>query len=609
MWTLQVVQQSGVYAGNATVSEKVVWPLLVRAIRFYQHFWIENSTVVSLPPTFSPEYPGAAAPNANYDLALLRWGFKTALQLNTQFKFHHEDETMWRRVSAKLVSPSLDTEGRFSIYEGVPYAVPHRHFSHMLTMWPLRDLPQLTEEKSAASLDLWSSLKELDSLFGSGTAASMNADLGRHADALDNLTFFARTRVVGSGWYGEGAGYTTVCNEATYMAAYALADWLLQSHNTSTLAGPGLNGAPVKILELFRGTPNRVLLNGTAYDAAPASIATGSFYQLAAEGGFLVSAVRERVVAQGSPESATVYKARTSFVAVESTIGGPCVLRLPTDFDGVLRAHPPTVSLKELGDGTVLLGIGKGESVAVWAGSTTPPPFVVAAKDGCSRQRNFWGGGVVAEPERRSQPPSPPTPPVPPADAKNETMLRPCAFIAGLPVPSQRWNFSGGVLELQDGSRRCLAVADCIGASGAAVLRPCLHFGSKQADAVTAVLPVGCQAPWMEADAWPRSHGHSPPPHPGSCASAASQRWSVGPQPTLLKSGGAGGQCLQIKGGQHPSAGNIQLGACKADCNTMWQYNASSGALTCLSKDPCVQAPAVGFCLADAGSPVGSPSL
>lgn len=516
---------------------------------------------------------------------------------------------MWRRVSAKLVSPSLDTEGRFSIYEGVPYAVPHRHFSHMLTMWPLRDLPQLTEEKSAASLDLWSSLKELDSLFGSGTAASMNADLGRHADALDNLTFFARTRVVGSGWYGEGAGYTTVCNEATYMAAYALADWLLQSHNTSTLAGPGLNGAPVKILELFRGTPNRVLLNGTAYDAAPASIATGSFYQLAAEGGFLVSAVRERVVAQGSPESATVYKARTSFVAVESTIGGPCVLRLPTDFDGVLRAHPPTVSLKELGDGTVLLGIGKGESVAVWAGSTTPPPFVVAAKDGCSRQRNFWGGGVVAEPERRSQPPSPPTPPVPPADAKNETMLRPCAFIAGLPVPSQRWNFSGGVLELQDGSRRCLAVADCIGASGAAVLRPCLHFGSKQADAVTAVLPVGCQAPWMEADAWPRSHGHSPPPHPGSCASAASQRWSVGPQPTLLKSGGAGGQCLQIKGGQHPSAGNIQLGACKADCNTMWQYNASSGALTCLSKDPCVQAPAVGFCLADAGSPVGSPSL
>ena len=53
----------------------------------------------------------------------------------------------------------------------------------------------------------------------------------------------------------------------------------------------------------------------------------------------------------------------------------------------------------------------------------------------------------------------------------------------------------------------------------------------------------------------------------------------------------------------------MQLGTCKADCNTIWQYNASSGALTCLSKPPCVQAPAVGFCLADAGAPVDSPSL
>ena len=143
-----------------------------------------------------------------------------------------------------------------------------------------------------------------------------------HADALDNLTFFARTRVVGSGWYGEGGGFTTVCNEATFMAAYAMADWLLQSHSTSTLAGAGLGGAPVKILELFRGAPDEVPLDGSAYDAAPAAIATGSFYRLAAEGGFLVSAVRERVATRLGPEAAdTVYRARTVFVAVESTIG------------------------------------------------------------------------------------------------------------------------------------------------------------------------------------------------------------------------------------------------------------------------------------------------
>ena len=63
----------------------MVWPLLVRAVRFYQHFWLENATAVSLPPTFSPEYEAVPGPNANYDLALLRWGLRTALQLNAQF--------------------------------------------------------------------------------------------------------------------------------------------------------------------------------------------------------------------------------------------------------------------------------------------------------------------------------------------------------------------------------------------------------------------------------------------------------------------------------------------------------------------------------------------
>ena len=603
LWTLQVVQQSGVYAGNSTVATGVVWPLLVRAVRFYQHFWIENATAVSLPPTFSPEYGHAAAPNANYDLALLRWGLKTALQLNTQFKFHHEDEAMWQRVAAKLVGPSLDSEGRLAIYEGVPLAQAHRHFSHMLTMWPLRDLPQLTPEKSAASLDLWSSMKELDSLFGSGTAASMNADLGRHADALDNMTFFARTRVVGSGWYGEGAGFTTVCNEATYMAAYALADWLLQSHNTSTLAGPGLNGAPVKILELFRGTPDEVPLDGAAYDAAPASIATGSFYRLAAEGGFVVSAARERVASAGS-EVSVVYKARTSFVAVESTIGGPCVLRIPADFRGTLRAHPPTVSLKELGDGTVQLGIGKGESVAVWAGSATPPPFVVAAKDGCSSQRNFWGGSVVAEPESRLPVP------VPSADVKNKTVLKPCVFDGGMLTQSQRWRFSGGVFELQDGSGRCLAVDDCNGASGAAaVLRSCLHL-QNEADAAVVALPIGCQAPWTDADSWPRGHGNGPqPPQPhGACTSAASQRWSFTPSASVSWSDGiqsnASGACLEIYGGQDPS--HIALDGCETrSCNVVWRYNSSSGAIESLTKAPCVNAS--GWCLTDAGAVADEP--
>ena len=162
LWTLHVVHQSGIYQGNASVATDVVWPLLTRAIRFYTHFMQENATHITLPPTFSPEYPGPAGPNANYDLSLLRWGVKTALQLAEQHKLAAPDKPIWERIRDKLIGPSLDKQGRFAIYEGTPYAKPHRHFSHLLPLWPLRELSNLSDPaertRAVESVDLWSSL-------------------------------------------------------------------------------------------------------------------------------------------------------------------------------------------------------------------------------------------------------------------------------------------------------------------------------------------------------------------------------------------------------------------------------------------------------------------
>ena len=521
LWTLHVLHQSGLYQGNSTVSTDVVWPLLVRAIRFYTHFMIENASHITLPPTFSPEYPAPAGPNANYDLALLRWGTATALQLASQYSLTAPDRPIWERIHTKLVGPSLDKEGRYAIYEGTGYDKPHRHFSHLLPLWPLREQGNLTDpvmrQRALASVDRWSSLPELGSLFGRAPCASMNADLGRHADALDNMTYFARTRIDGGGWYWEGAA--TICNEATYLAGYTLADWLLQSWNETNLAGAGPGGAPVKILELFRGAPDSVRLDDGAYVAAPSAIATGSFYQLAAEGGFLVSAAREQDLTSSDP---AVYKARTSFVAIESTVGGPCVLR--TDMPRPLHTSPAGVELTELGDGGVVkVGIEKSESIAIWGGSTVPP-LVISPKQGCPHQQNFWGGGVVINPEARAarQP-----------DDHNKTVLKPCNSDAdGALVASQRWRRvecpAGAVaFELDDGSGRCLTVADCAGAGKdtSAVLRPCIQPGQTAAPE-----PIGCQRPWSQADEWPRSDTSGPGPDHKQC-SAESQEFLVGSGP------------------------------------------------------------------------------
>jgi hypothetical protein len=260
-------------------------------------------------------------------------------------------------------------------------------------------------------------------------------------------------------------------------------------------------------------------------------------------------------------------------------------------------SHPPLCA-RAIGDGgLVQIGIGKGESVAIWGGSRTPPKLVVEPKSGCASQSNFFGGGVVAESESRKAPtPSP-------ASAINRTVLRPCSFgTDGMLVPGQRWKMvprsAGAVaLELQDGSGRCLSVGDYTSNGGTAVLRPCipqLHGAAS--------LPIGCQRPWTELDEWPRAHS-STPGH--ARCTIASQEFELGGPPRYWRNAiqiRGTDSCLGLHGGKNPET--ISFDGCQ-NCtaahhctvnNTEWYYNASSLALVSLCKMPCR---AGGWCLTD----------
>lgn len=318
LWVLQLLQQTAAYTANATIETDIVFPLLAKAIRFYKHFVVDNGTVVSLPVTFSPEYP-ARGTNANYDVALLKWALDYALGLVARFNLSSPDAGLWRDYAARLVPFQVDAAtNTFSVYTGVPLAVAHRHFSHLLMLWPLHTL-DLTDaanrETATRSVDLWSSMPELDSLFGRPACMAQNILLGRPAAALDNLTFMLHTRIEGAGWYQEGG--QTVCNEAPFMAAFAVVDALLQSHNTTALVPGAGPGAPAHVLEFFPFAAPEVRLDGSAYEAAPAKLATAAFFRLPAEGGFLASAER-REWTDGRCAASAVLCTYTAWVAVEA---------------------------------------------------------------------------------------------------------------------------------------------------------------------------------------------------------------------------------------------------------------------------------------------------
>jgi len=92
MWTLSLIERAAAYNGNETILTHVLCPLLDKSLQFFQHLQVGgNSTMpeIHLPPTMSPEYPHTVEADANYAIALYRWGLQTAISLADRFPSEH----------------------------------------------------------------------------------------------------------------------------------------------------------------------------------------------------------------------------------------------------------------------------------------------------------------------------------------------------------------------------------------------------------------------------------------------------------------------------------------------------------------------------------------
>jgi alpha-L-fucosidase 2 len=562
LWAIQVAHLAGLYSGNDTVQTAVVWPLLTGALNTYQFIQIppngsSGDGLTHLPVTFSPEYPGPPGPDANYDLALLHWGLRTAFQLSAQYNLTNEYMPAWNTTLASLVGYSVDNASNtFEIYRGVPYGTPHRHYSHLFMIWPLRALnfsDPAQHLTAKLSVDRWLATPEEDSQFYRPAASAMNVMLGQRAAAFDNITYLLHTRIEANTFYREGS--QGLCMETPYAAAWAVCDWFVQSWNASATAA---NGAAV--LEFFPAVDDVIALDDTSYTAAPAKVAAGSFYRLGTEGGFLVSGSRALV-----SQNQTHFVTRTDFVAVESTKGGDVIVR--TNMQRPLAVSPVGVTIEELGDGgLVRIGIAAGQGAALYSTAFPTPTFVVSPSMGCPADYNYWGFPARAQSA---------TPPYPPPDAQ-AVYLAQCQYGSdGKASPAQRFAFTqGGSLAIQDGSGRCLATASCSAAAGAlAVLVPCEQEEEEMKELDQ---PIGCEA---------------------SCA-AAIQKWTLsGPSaaPPNAFENTAASLCLDVNGAITPDVVDVWTcdnppGAYK---NLEWAYNATTGAFLTLDTYPGV----AGLCL------------
>jgi len=260
---------------------------------------------LELGPMGSPEYRGFAPfQHTSYNLALLRWLLRARIEADAHTgRAADPGVAEWRQLLADLAPYPVDENG-LRIAANQALAESHRHFSHLLALYPLAELdPDSPADRDLVlrSVEHWHRLENGKALAGYSFTggAALYAMLGRGDDALAMLRTFLEGRIGisqlhANTFYTESGGRNPVI-ETPFSGASATMDLLLQSW-----------GGKIRV-----------------FPAVPTAWSDTSFRDLRAMGGFTVSAAR--------------VGGRTAWVSVHSEQGEPAVVKVP-DWTGPLHA-------------------------------------------------------------------------------------------------------------------------------------------------------------------------------------------------------------------------------------------------------------------------------
>lgn len=280
-WALHNVWLVWRHTMDITVLRDTLYPVLRRTTNYYRHFLERGEDGrLHLPSTYSPEF--GFAPDLNYDLAALRWSCTALLETVERLEINDPLIPEWKRILAELIDYPRDETG-FLIGAGQPLSVSHRHYSHLLMIYPFylvnRDQPG-SAELIERSLNHWQSMRAALRGYSSTGGSSIASALGRGDDALKYLQSLFTEHLRPNTLYKE----TWPVIETPLSGAQSVHDMLLQSW-----------GGVVR-----------------PFPAVPSAWADVAFSDLSAEGGFLVSAKRQA--------------GTTQWVSVKSKAGEPFLI-------------------------------------------------------------------------------------------------------------------------------------------------------------------------------------------------------------------------------------------------------------------------------------------
>ncbi len=292
-----------------------LFPILKRNINYYfKVMETDADGTLHLPPMVSPEYnsstPKGSKPgllrDTNYSLQLFQWGLQTLIDLNEELGLNDPAFKDWKKALKKL-TPLPVGEFGLKISAEEDYNFSHRHYSHLLALYPLHtitpDQGPEAEELFLKSVERWQSMPNALASYSYTGSAAMFATLGDGNRAVEKLegmlgaVLGAGLRGIGDtaeGWgnkkvgimwnsmYAEGGGPVI---ETPLSVVESIGYMLIQSWDG--------------IIRVFPGMPDRW--------------ADALYHNLRTEGAFLVSAERKG--------------GETKWIRIESLAGEPLVLQ------------------------------------------------------------------------------------------------------------------------------------------------------------------------------------------------------------------------------------------------------------------------------------------
>ena len=319
-----------------------LFPLLKLSVNYYLHFLKEGSDgKIHLPATYSPEY--GIAEDCNFDLALLRWGCETLLNTCSILDISDELIPTWKEVLDKLTNYPKDSNG-FMIGRNAPYEKSHRHYSHLLSIYPLY-LTNIEEEGNKEliekSLYYWQSKKGHHEGYSMTGASSISSAIGNGNEALSYLNGLFSNFLRPNTMYKEAGP----CIETPLSGAQAIHDMLIQSW-----------GGKIRVFPAVSEKWNDVV-----------------FHNFRTEGAFLVSASRKN--------------GHTVFIRIKSLVGEPCTLVsdiINPEFKGSRK-----FKVINLAKGIFSIDLKRNEEIFLYPSGTYPKMVVCPIKKGTQKQNNF----------------------------------------------------------------------------------------------------------------------------------------------------------------------------------------------------------------------------